>query len=106
VNQTEISLIKHKQQTNHLLNTEMVESQELKIQNLDINLPKAKLNPLYNQILFITISFLVLLHSAGALVVDDYFSFKSFHALSIIVGTASILILTLLSRYTHKVRNS
>jgi hypothetical protein len=84
---------------------EMVESQELKIQNLDVNLPKTKLNPLYNQILFVTISFFVLLHSAGAFVVPDYFSYKSFHALSVIVGTATILILILLSRYTHKVRN-
>jgi hypothetical protein len=103
VNQTEISLIK--QQTNHSINMEMVESQELKIQNLDVNLPKTKLNPLYNQILFVTISFFVLLHSAGAFVVPDYFSYKSFHALSVIVGTATILILILLSRYTHKVRN-
>ncbi len=103
MNQTEISLIK--QQTNHSINMEMVESQELKIQNLDVNLPKTKLNPLYNQILFVTISFFVLLHSAGAFVVPDYFSYKSFHALSVIVGTATILILILLSRYTHKVRN-
>lgn len=103
MNQTEIKSTKA--QIEHPFIAQIAEAQELEIQNLDKNLPRVRPEPLYTQILLGAVAFTILFHGTGALFINDYFQYEEFHTLSTITISATSVVLVLLSRYTHSVRN-